>query len=195
MTGAFRFVSRKEWGARPFRGLASPLGTPREIILHHSVIAGGAREIQRFHQDIRGWQDIGYHYVIDRWKEGYAVFEGRPIEFCGAHAGRRTVGSRTTNRNFRRIGICVAGDFRFAAADEELERTIEALVHALIGAYPTLRRLRGHHLGDHALTPGGGECPGPRLVPWLERWQRAFPWANASGRRDLPSSLRPSVTR
>lgn len=167
----FRFVARAEWGASPFRGAPSPLRTPREIVLHHSVIPGGVRAIQAFHQDTRGWQDIGYHFVVDRFGDDYAVFEGRVIDDCGAHVGHRTVGRRSISRNLRRLGVCVVDDFRFDRPTPSLERCLRALVRALAARYPALRRVRGHHLGPQAIAPGAGECPGPALVPLIERLQ------------------------
>ena len=64
-----------------------------KMTLHHS--AGFSAEtleegiaqmqaIQLFHQDIRGWSDIGYHFVID--KAGN-IYQGRPETVIGAHTG------------------------------------------------------------------------------------------------------------
>ena len=41
------------------------------------------RQMQGFHQNTRGWTDLGYHYVI--FPSG-RVYEGRPEETVGAHA-------------------------------------------------------------------------------------------------------------
>lgn len=65
-------VPRCMWGARPYRGtpklLTLPLGS---VYIHHTFIpstpcrtfaacADAMRSMQRFHQDTRGWDDIGY---------------------------------------------------------------------------------------------------------------------------------------
>ncbi|NWW69711.1 PGRP2 amidase, partial [Climacteris rufus] len=65
-------VPRCLWGARPYRGtptlLRPPLGS---VFLHHTLeparpcrsfgaCARAVRDVQRFHQDTRGWDDIGY---------------------------------------------------------------------------------------------------------------------------------------
>lgn len=60
------------WGARPYRGTPKPLSLPLgSVYIHHTfspgtpcrsfaACAGAMRAMQRFHQDTRGWDDIGY---------------------------------------------------------------------------------------------------------------------------------------
>lgn len=57
----------------------------------------GAATITEWHVDERGWDDIGYHYVITR--DG-AIEDGRPVEIQGAHA---------YGHNADSIGICLIG--------------------------------------------------------------------------------------
>ena len=56
----------------------------------------GVKEIREWHKS-RGWDDIGYHYVIRR--DGL-IEHGRPLFFIGAH-----VAGYNTNS----IGICMVG--------------------------------------------------------------------------------------
>ncbi|NWY07982.1 PGRP2 amidase, partial [Nothoprocta ornata] len=72
-------VPRCMWGARPYRGTPSALEPPlASVYIHHThepgapcrsfaACAGAMRAMQRFHQDVRGWDDIGYrcHHVGD----------------------------------------------------------------------------------------------------------------------------------
>lgn len=71
-----------------------------EIIIHCSDSPEGrndkAEDIRRWHKQ-RGFNDIGYHYVIDL--DG-TVEQGRPIEQAGAHC---------TGHNRNSIGICYIG--------------------------------------------------------------------------------------
>ena len=65
-------VPRCMWGARPYRGTPKPLTLPLgSVYIHHTFIpsapcrtftacARAMRAMQRFHQDTRGWDDIGY---------------------------------------------------------------------------------------------------------------------------------------
>ena len=71
-----------------------------ELIVHCADTPEGrdvrAAEIRKWHK-AKGWNDIGYHYVIDI--DG-TVEPGRPVEQMGAHCA-----SHNTNS----IGICYVG--------------------------------------------------------------------------------------
>jgi RHS repeat-associated protein len=71
------------------------------IVIHHAGNANNPtiNDIQNEHMDIKGYADIGYHYVID--KAG-TVYEGRNIGVRGAHVEMG---------NSKRIGVLVIGDF------------------------------------------------------------------------------------
>lgn len=89
-------VERNQWGARAPRGSWehtswSPGGL---LVLHHTASAplraGAAqpeeaaqvRAFQRQHQDVNGWVDIGYHFLV---APSGRVYRGRPAEVVGAH--------------------------------------------------------------------------------------------------------------
>lgn len=71
-----------------------------EIIVHCSATAEGCDytvgDIDRWHKS-RGWQCIGYHYVI--YRDG-SVHTGRPVAQIGAHC---------TGHNANSIGVCYIG--------------------------------------------------------------------------------------
>jgi hypothetical protein len=78
-------------------------------VVHHGGIkkyctakgecAAIARSYQNLHIDGRGWNDIGYNFLVG---EDGNVYEGRGWEAVGAHA---------PTYNTRSIGICILGDF------------------------------------------------------------------------------------
>ena len=74
-----------------------------EIIIHCADTPEGrndkAADIRRWHK-AKGWNDIGYHYVIDL--DG-TIEAGRDIEQAGAHA---------QGHNANSIGICYIGGKR-----------------------------------------------------------------------------------
>jgi N-acetylmuramoyl-L-alanine amidase len=76
------------------------------IIVHHSESTDTARldtrSIRVFHVKHNRWDDIGYHFLVERVGTGYEVIAGRPLDMPGAHAR----GSNKTN-----IGVCLVGDF------------------------------------------------------------------------------------
>ena len=63
--------------------------TPKEMDI-------GVNEIRQWHLE-RGWNDIGYHFVINR--AGF-IEAGRPVEEVGAHV---------KGYNSNSIGICLVG--------------------------------------------------------------------------------------
>ena len=71
-----------------------------KIILHCSATPEGrdytVADIDRWHKQ-RGWQGIGYHYVV--YRDG-SVHPGRPVEQVGAH---------TSGHNANSIGVCYIG--------------------------------------------------------------------------------------
>lgn len=76
-----------------------------KIILHCSDSDNPAHDnvdtIREWHLQ-RGWNDIGYHYVIT-WDGEYYV--GRPLHQVGAHC---------KGHNYDSIGICLTGKWRFS---------------------------------------------------------------------------------
>lgn len=102
-------VPRDEWEAKPSKLVEKFDGPIPFVIIHHSYIPGACyessecekamRAMQKFHQDDRGWNDIGYSYVIGG--DG-KIYEGRGFNVVGAHAPRY---------NNKSVGICLIGDW------------------------------------------------------------------------------------
>ena len=99
-------ISRTEWGARPPTHDYSLHPYYIKLTLHHAAgfsadnIDEGKDQllaIQELHQVVRGWSDIGYHFVVD--KAGN-IYQGRPETVIGAHV---------LDNNTGNIGVCVLG--------------------------------------------------------------------------------------
>jgi len=96
----------------------------------------------------KGWGDIGYHFVIDR--EG-RVWEGRPINWQGAHVG---------NRNEGNLGICCLGNFDEQAPTAAQMAALERQLKILMTMYGVPRsRVKTHQEWPGAKTA----CPGKSL--------------------------------
>lgn len=75
---------------------------PTEIVLHHSASnreSVDAAEIRQWHLE-RGFEDIGYHWVITR--KGL-IQTGRDRKYKGAHC-------KAAGKNTSAYGICLVGD-------------------------------------------------------------------------------------
>ena len=113
-------IPRAAWGAESFRGTPIPLNRPDyvNITFHHTAGFGAltleeglqqVKNIQDFHQNGRGWSDIGYQFVMDRsgrlyqgrpfLNNGVPFEEGPPLA-QGAHVGGHNTGN---------IGVSVLG--------------------------------------------------------------------------------------
>lgn len=141
------------------RGVITDLKTRRkvmrkikEIIIHCSDTPPDmdvdAAEIRRWHVEERGWDDIGYHYVITR---GGVLEEGRPDEIPGAHV---------YGHNEETIGVCLVGGMGEAeqspVADSNFTKeqwaTLEVLVRFLQRQYGPLI-VHGHRDYSKKLCP------------------------------------------
>ena len=80
-------IPRRTWGAEDFRGTPVPLAQPvyTRMTFHHAACCEAetyeeglqqVKAIQDFHQDVRGWSDIGYHFLLD---QNGRIYQGRPF--------------------------------------------------------------------------------------------------------------------
>ena len=80
------------------------LSSIKRIILHNSgvTVLQSVETIHNYHKITNGWAGIGYHFYVR--KDG-KIYEGRPVEYVGAHA---------TNNNsdsiINRIVTCFEGE-------------------------------------------------------------------------------------
>ena len=157
---------RSAWNARPAR-CSSKDANKYRMAIHHTFTppssSGGyaarIRSIQAYHQDTRGWCDIGYHFLVT---EDGRVWEGRPVDRMGAHVAHQNTGN---------IGVSFVGCFQKGACDGisssnvPTEAAIEGaghVMHALAQKFnisPSPADIKGHR--DHA--GASTECPGDGL--------------------------------
>ncbi len=150
---------RAEWGARRTR-CSRKISSPYRMTIHHTEtptndtisVEARLRGIQRYHMDVRGWCDIGYHYLVSR--DG-RVWEGRPENLRGAHAG----GANTGN-----IGISLIGSHETTPITDRQLGNVAALLAELGSTHNiALNRtnIKGHR--QHKST----SCPGNALYGQL----------------------------
>ncbi len=160
---------RAEWGAVTPAEPYSPDPLPWRVTLHHSdgkytrtldESKAEARFIQDFHIHGRGWNDIGYHFLVD---SAGNILEGRPEGVLGAH----TLGNNEGN-----VGIVLLGNYHPPKNDKPTRAQLDAV--ASIGRYLVARygidpkSLRGHR--DYK----GTDCPGDVAYAKLDWLRLAF---------------------
>ena len=181
-------ITRAEWEANPFIGTPSTLA-PNGInymTFHHAAgfnaenrTEGLAqlRAIQDLHQNVRGWSDIGYQFVIDRAGN---VYQGRPfldgsttlLEVPALAMGAHVGGANTGN-----IGVCLLGCYHPSEGSHCTQEITPAAMDAYINLFGFLSesysvaptQIRGHR--DFSSTA----CPGdnnyvllPKLIEDVE---------------------------
>lgn len=194
-TAPFGINSRGAWGARSSRGIHYG-STIKKAVVHHTVSGNGysqaqvpgiIRGIQAYHQDGRGWDDIGYNFVVDRFG---GIWEGRE-----GGIDRSVIGAHASGFNTNTVGISILGDYSgsrpSAAAIEGVSRVAGwklflggtepsgsgAVTSAGGPKYPAgtvvnLPNVVGH--GD----VGSTGCPGRTRELLGQIRQRAQDWAN-----------------
>lgn len=154
--GGIRIYSRADWGARAPR-CASGSMTPNRVTIHHTVTPTNdslspqarLRQIQSFHQNSRGWCDIGYNYLVSR--------DGRVWRARGA----TTVGAHVANSNTGNIGISFMGTHTSTAPTAtqmcHTARLLRRLSMDFGGVDLNRSDVKGHR------QYGGTSCPGNAL--------------------------------
>jgi N-acetyl-anhydromuramyl-L-alanine amidase AmpD len=112
----------------------------RWIVIHHSGDhSGDSTGIDSFHERKKGWDGIGYHFVIGNGApmprgRVEATFRWR-LQRRGAHAGPAP---EHKPYNQDGIGICVIGNYQDEPFDPFLEDRLVSLCAQLIHRIPTL---------------------------------------------------------
>ncbi|MDQ6811004.1 MAG: N-acetylmuramoyl-L-alanine amidase, partial [Actinomycetota bacterium] len=176
-------VARRAWA----QGLARPRVTPeygavQMAFVHHTQSPNGyspgevpamLRAIFAFHRDVKGWNDIGYNFVIDLY--------GRIFEARAGGVDEPVVGAQAGGYNLVSTGVAVLGEFAgspiSAPAAGALERLLawKLSLHgrpalgrvtvrvnpagAVYSRFPanarvSLPRVAGHRDGDSTDCPG-----------------------------------------
>ena len=142
----------------------------RAIIIHHSASEGGnLAEIDRWHKQ-RGWDGVGYHFVIDN---GDGATDGRiEVGFRwrqqreGAHCRPRPDDDNYWNEHA--IGICLVGDFDKKSPSPAQYDALARLVRFLQKRYDIPpSQIKGHGHVPGAIT----HCPG-RHFSWAQLRRR-----------------------
>ena len=146
--------TRESWGARS-RNCTST-HRPSKITIHHTEtptndglnVTARLRQIQNYHIDVRGWCDIGYHFLVG--SDGN-IYQGRRETIVGAHVS----GANTGN-----VGISFVGSFQTTPPSERMQSAAAGLLAALSTAYDI--DLDRTHVKTHR-EQGSTDCPGTAL--------------------------------
>lgn len=86
------------------------------VMVHHSLTDDSKtvswNAIERYHTQVKGWRDIGYHYGVEETNDGYVALVGRP-EYLDAAA------CKEGQMNMLAVHVCVVGNYDLEAPPEE----------------------------------------------------------------------------
>lgn len=156
-------VSRQEWGARQTKD-SHHMNTPvTTLFIHHTAMqpcitlqdcCHEMRTIQNFHMDTRGWDDIGYNFLIGQ--DG-RVYEGRGWNREGAH---------TKGWNNVAIAFSVMGNFMTHVPNQAALDAVNLMIACAIkeNKLTPNYKLYGHR------DVGNTACPGDAFYKLIETW-------------------------
>jgi hypothetical protein len=122
-------------------------------------------EIKRWHIEERHFDDIGYHWIIDR--DG-TIVAGRKLETVGAHI---------MGHNANSIGVCLIGGHGSAATDRFEENFTVAQDLALRALIADMKRIFGDIKVAGHNQYAAKACPGFNVPLWYKRTQNMEPKA------------------
>ncbi|MFN8107642.1 MAG: FG-GAP-like repeat-containing protein [Nocardioidaceae bacterium] len=172
-----QIYSRAQWGANEKMRDASSLryGTIQTSFVHHTVNANNYSEadvpallrgIYAYHTKSRGWSDIGYNFLVDRFGR---IWEGR----YGGIA-KSPVGAHTLGYNEVSFAMSAIGNFETAQPSQQIIDAFAALFAWKLSMYnipanatglrvkgKTFQAINGHR------DAGSTDCPGKYLYAQL----------------------------
>ncbi|XP_068178804.1 N-acetylmuramoyl-L-alanine amidase-like [Antennarius striatus] len=162
-------ISRCQWGAKASRGTPIPLSLPLHFLfVHHTYepslpclsfadCSRDMRSMQRFHQEDRGWNDIGYSFVVG--SDGY-IYEGSGWNYIGRH---------TRGHNHIGYGVSIIGNYTATlpsrhAMDLLRRRLVQCAVDR--GGLAADFIIHGHRQVVNYTT-----CPGDTFFSEIRSWE------------------------
>jgi len=181
--GVPTIITRRQWGAD--NSIGDECWDPKygktfkAVLVHHTAgsndyrkrdSAAVVRGVYAYHVLSRGWCDIGYNFLVDRYGQ---VFQGR------AGGIRRPVrGAHSGDYNVDTTGVSLMGNFDITRPTRPMQRSLVALTAWRLGsAYhgargrPFLYDGRFNRISGHRDVMSTA-CPGRNVYSWLPTLRR-----------------------
>ncbi|UDY22754.1 FG-GAP-like repeat-containing protein [Nocardioides sp. Kera G14] len=201
--------SRAQWGANEkLREQTAPsYGTIHGAFVHHTVnandytaaeVPGIIRSIYAYHVKSKGWRDIGYNFLVDRFGR---IWEGR---YGGVD--RPVVGAHTENYNNDSFAMSAIGNYDIATPSQEIIGAYAALfawklsLHG-VSAAATNVKIEGRTFSSSIMAHRDTKataCPGKYLYARMADIRRAATalqkgWAFARKNSNLVGTAQPDI--
>ncbi len=130
-------ITRDQWGAAPAVCTPAVASTLVGAVVHHTADTNDyttvaqaeqiIRNDQAYHINVRGWCDIGYNFIVDKWGN---IYEGRANSLTqpviGVHAGGFNTGT---------LGVAMLGDLSTVVPTPVELDAVARIVGYRLGAY------------------------------------------------------------
>lgn len=146
-------IRRSQWGAPAQVCTPSTASTLTHVVLHHtagsnsySTVAQAMQQMRNdanYHIRGRGWCDLGYNFVIDKWGN---IYEGR-----GGSMDRPTVGVHAGGFNTNSLGISMLGTYTTSTPSAAVQEAVARITAWKLAPYYR------DPAGSVTITTGGGE--------------------------------------
>lgn len=146
-------VTRKEWGANEKlkKCSSSVASTAKGIYVHHTAGSNSYTKAQApgiirgyltYHTQSKGWCDLGYNFLVDKYG---TIYEGR-----AGSIDKAVIGAHSSGFNSYTLGISVMGTYSSSAPSTAAQNSVKRIIAWKANQYgfsPT---------GKMTLTSGGG---------------------------------------
>ncbi|TGJ97748.1 hypothetical protein DLJ96_07460 [Actinotalea fermentans ATCC 43279 = JCM 9966 = DSM 3133] len=167
--------SRAQWGADESIMRWTPqIGVVKGAVIHHTAgtnnytaanVPSILRGIYTYHAQSRGWGDIGYNFLVDKFG---GIWEGR-----SGGIDRAVIGAHASGFNSELFGVSVMGNYQEVAVPQAAVSSVSRVVAwklALHGVHPegtaVVNGVRRPTVVGHR-DVGQTSCPGAYLYPLL----------------------------
>ncbi|WP_235351997.1 NlpC/P60 family protein [Brevibacterium sp. UCMA 11752] len=175
--------SRDSWGAKAYNGSPDYASSVKQAVVHHTAgsnsysaedVPSVLRGIQSYHQSGRGWDDIGYNVIADKY--------GRLWHARGGDIKKAVIGAHVAGHNSGTFGISVIGSYDKSAPPKKTRDAVASAIAwklSLDGVKPSKSTVVAHR--DLANT----SCPGDAFYSKMGEIRSTVTDIMKSG--DLPS--------
>jgi hypothetical protein len=164
LTDSISLYEREDWKARSWRDFTSQGWDASEVFIHHTADeAAGTDSIddqkarmrgyQNFHMDVRGWDDIAYHYIVFPPFETNAGTEIPARIFAGRPRNHVPAAQENHNRGTLAIAVVRGGD---RVMYQNQRYAVGVLINWLKDKGAPLQTLGGHRDASSTECPGDG---------------------------------------
>ncbi|WP_209371966.1 NlpC/P60 family protein [Brevibacterium renqingii] len=151
--------SRSSWGAKAYKGSPDYASGIKQAVVHHTSgsnsysaedVPGIIRGIQAYHQQGRGWNDIGYNVVADKY--------GRLWQARGGDISKAVIGAHVSGHNTGTFGISVLGTYNSSAPPKKTRDAVASAIAWKFSINGISSATKSNLVGHRDL--GQTDCPG-----------------------------------